>query len=83
MCKIYPKIGCVMMTCNNNPWDYGCILHAVILSAVLRPSIEYGSGIWKCNKHQVATLELIIWKGSQKNSDCHLKCNEAGRGDRA
>jgi len=28
--------------------------------SVLRPSIEYGSEVWKCNKSQASALESIL-----------------------
>ena len=32
----------------------------LLLLSVVRPSIEYGSEIWDCNKTQAASLESIV-----------------------
>ena len=32
----------------------------LLLLSVLRPSIEYGSEVWKCNKSQASALESIL-----------------------
>ena len=40
----------------------------LLLLSVLRPSIEYGSEVWKCNKSQASALESILLGGSKKDS---------------
>ena len=53
-----------------------------MLLSVLRPSIEYGSEVWKCNKSQASALESILLEGAKKILGCSSKtCNEAVRGD--
>ena len=32
----------------------------LLLLSVVRPSIEYGSAVWDCNKNQASALEAII-----------------------
>ena len=45
----------------------------LLLLSVLRPSIEYGSEVWKCNKSQTSDLESILFWGEQKRFlDAHL-----------
>ena len=46
-----------------------------LLLSVLRPSIEYGSEVWKCNKSQASALESILLGGGQKIRilDAHLR----------
>ena len=49
---------------------------------VLRPSLEYGSEIWKCTKSQGSTLECILLGGAKKIFRCSSRtCNEAVRGN--
>ena len=40
----------------------------LLLLSVLRPSIEYGSEVWKCSKTQTSALESILffWGGRSK-----------------
>ena len=35
-----------------------------------RPSIEYGSAVWDCNKNQASALEAIILDGAKKILGC-------------
>ena len=50
--------------------------------SVVRPSIEYGSAVWDCNKNQASALETIILGGAKKILGCSSKtCNEEVRGD--
>ena len=54
----------------------------LLLLSVLRPSIEYGSEVWKCNKSQASALESILLGGAKKILGCSSRtCNEAVRGD--
>ena len=39
----------------------------LLLLSVLRPSIEYDSEVWRCNKSQASVLESILL-GEQKDS---------------
>ena len=58
-----------------------CALRLLLLS-IVRPSIEYGSAVWDCNKNQASALEAIILGGAKKILGCSCKtCNEAVRGD--
>ena len=50
----------------------------LLLLSVVRPSLEYGSEIWDCNKSQARALESIILGGAKKTLECSSKtCNEA------
>ena len=54
----------------------------LLLLSVLRPSLEYGSEIWDCNKSQARALESIILGGAKKILGCSSKmCSEAVWGD--
>ena len=56
---------------------YLCARRLVLLS-VVRPSVEYGSAVWDCNKNQASALEAIILGGAIKNLGCSSKtCNKA------
>ena len=62
-----------------------CVCRLLLLS-VVRPSVEYGSAVWDCNKSQASVLEAIILDtgGAKKILGCSSKtCNEAVRGDMA
>ena len=37
----------------------------LLLLSVLRPSIEYGSEVWKCNKSQASALESLLLGGAK------------------
>ena len=53
-----------------------------MLVSVLRPTLEYGSEVWACNKRQTASLESIQLGAAKKILGCSSKtCNEAVRGD--
>ena len=54
----------------------------LLLLSVVRPSIEYGSAVWDCNKDQASALEAIVLGGAKKILGCSSKtCNEAVRGE--
>ena len=54
----------------------------VLLLSVVRPSLDYGSEIWDCNKSQAGALESILLWGAKKILGCSSKtCNEAVWGD--
>ena len=45
----------------------------LLLLSVLRPSIEYGSEVWKCNESQASALESILLGGAKRFLDAHLR----------
>ena len=54
----------------------------LLLLSVVRPSLEYGSEIWDCNKSQTRALESVILGGAKKIFGYSSKtCNEAVWGD--
>ena len=63
-------------------WCVNLSAHRLLLLSVIRPSIEYGSEVWECNKSQARSLESIILDGAKRILGCSSKtCNEAVRGD--
>ena len=49
--------------------------------SVVRPTLEYGSGVWEGNKCQTAALESVMLGGAKRILGCSSKtCNEAVRG---
>ena len=49
---------------------------------MVRPSLEYGSEVWKGNKSQAAALESVLLGGGKRILGCSSKtCNETVRGD--
>ena len=62
--------------------DINLSARRLLLLSVVRPSLEYGSEIWDCNKSQTRALESIILGGAKKILVCSSKtCNEAVWGD--
>ena len=62
--------------------DINLCARTLLLLSVVRPSIEYGSAVWDCNKDQASALEAIILGGAKKILGCSSKTyNEAVRGD--
>ena len=62
--------------------DINLCARRLLLLSVVRPSIEYGSAVWDCNKNQASALEAIILSGAKNILGCSSKtCNEAVRGD--
>ena len=54
----------------------------LLLLFVVRPSLEYGSEIWDCNKSEARALESLFFGGVKKILGCSSKtCNEAVWGD--
>ena len=54
----------------------------LLLSVIIRPSIEYGSEVWDGNKSQAGSLESITLDGAKRILGCSSKtCNEAFRSD--
>ena len=45
----------------------------LLLLSVVRPSLEYGSEIWDCNKFQARALESILLGGEKKILRCSSK----------
>ena len=57
------------------------VARRLLLVSVLRPTLEYGSEVWACNKRQTASLESIQLGAAKKMLGCSSKtCNEAVRG---
>ena len=51
----------------------------MLLLAVVKPTLEYGSEVWEANKSQAAALDSVMLGGAK-----HIlgwMCNEAVRGD--
>ena len=42
----------------------------LLLLAVVRPTLEYGSEVWEANKAQAATLESVVLGGAKHVLDC-------------
>ena len=54
----------------------------LLLISVVRPTLEYGSEVWKGNKAQAAALESVMIGGAKSTLGCSSRtCNEAVRGD--
>ena len=48
----------------------------LLLLSVLRPSIDYDSEVWKCNKSQASALESILLGEAKKTLGCSTRtCN--------
>ena len=57
------------------------IIILLLLLAVVRPTLEYGSEVWEANKTQAAALESVMVRGAKHILGCSSKtCNEAVRG---
>ena len=55
--------------------------HRLLLLAVVRPTLEYGSEVWKANKAQLLLWSLVLG-GAKHILGCSSRtCNEAVRGD--
>ena len=53
-----------------------------MLLSVLRPSLEYGSEVWKCNTSQAGALESVLLGGAKGILGCSSRtCNEVVKGD--
>ena len=54
----------------------------LLLLAVVRPTLEYGSEVWEANKKQAGALEYVVLGGAKCILRCSSRtCNEAVRGD--
>ena len=54
----------------------------LLLLAVVRPTLEYGSEVWEANKVQAGALESVVLGGAKHILGCSSRtCNEAVRGD--
>ena len=61
--------------------DINLTAQCLLLLSVVRPSLEYGSETWECNKSQGRELDSIILGGAKKILGCSSKmCNEAVTG---
>ena len=61
--------------------DINLSAHRLLLLAVVRPTLEYGSEVWEANKTQAAALESVMLEGAKCILGCSSKtCNEAVRG---
>ena len=60
----------------------GIVAQRLLLVSILRPSLEYGSEVWACNKSQAASLESLQLGAAKTILGCSSRtCNEAVRGD--
>ena len=59
--------------------DINLNAHRLLLLAVVRPTLEYGSEVWEANKTQAAALEAVMLGGAKHIIlGCSSKiCNEA------
>ena len=54
----------------------------LLLLAVVRPTLEYGSEVWDANKAHAAALESVVLGGAKRILGCSSRtCNEAFKGD--
>ena len=62
--------------------DINLSARRLLLLAVVRPTLEYGSEVWEANKAQAGALESIVLGGTKRILCCSSRtCNEAIRGD--
>ena len=62
--------------------DINLSARRLLLLAVVRPTLDYGSEVWEANKTQEAVLESVMLGGAKHILGCSCKtCNEAVRGD--
>ena len=62
-------------------WDIHLSVRLLLL-AVVRPTLEYGSEVWEANKAQAAALESVVLGGAKRILGCSSRtCNGAFRGD--
>ena len=62
--------------------DINMSARRLLLLAVVRPTLEYGSDVWEANKSQAAALESVMLGGAKRMLGCSSRtCNEAVRGD--
>ena len=62
--------------------DIDLTARRLLLISVVRPTLEYGSEVWECNKAQAAALESVMIGGAKRILGCSSRtCNEAVRGD--
>ena len=54
----------------------------LLLMAVVRPTLEYGSEVWEASKAQAGALESVVLGGAKRILGCSSRtCNEAVKGD--
>ena len=46
--------------------DINFSAHGLLLLAVIRPTLEYGSEVWEANKAQAAALESVVLEGAKR-----------------
>ena len=62
--------------------DINLSARRLLLLAVVRPTLEYGSEVWEANKAQAGALESVVLGGAKRILGCSSRtCNEAVRGD--
>ena len=62
--------------------DINMSARRLLLLAVVRPTLEYGSEVWEVNTSQAAALESVMLGGAKHMLGCSSRtCNEAVRGD--
>ena len=62
--------------------DINLSARRLLLLAVVRPTLEYGSEVWEANKAQAGALESVVLGGAKHILGCSSRtCNEAVRGD--
>ena len=62
--------------------DINLSARRLLLLAVVRPTLEYGSEVWEANKAQASSLESVVLGGAKRILGCSSRtCNEAVRGD--
>ena len=58
--------------------DINLSARRLLLLAVVRPTLEYGSEMWEANKTQAGALESVMLGGAKRILGCSSKtCNEA------
>ena len=54
----------------------------ILILSILRPSLEYGSEVWRCTKSQSKALDAVLLAACKKILGCSSKtCSEAVWGD--
>ena len=65
-----------LTSCSNT--DINLSARRLLLLAVVRPTLEYGSEVWEANKTQAAALESVMLGGAKRFPGCLSRtCNEA------
>ena len=62
--------------------DINLSARRLLLLAVVRPTLEYGSEVWEASKAQAGALESVVLGGAKRILGYSSRtCNEAVRGD--